>query len=218
MPRVSITIPGENSQPYRFGLDKETITLGRGSENDIVIDCPSVSSKHCIIERISGGYILRDNQSTNGLRLGDEYMHIVDLTNESKIRVGDVRFEYELSTDELDELDEEQYTPKQETLEDYEKRHSKPENETLKRKMVVSSAQPKPPLPAPQILASSTQGSGFLYGLSLTICGCLALYAGLNLSYTTHQSNLRGRAKGEFTLLSDINEGRPPASEEVQEK
>jgi|GEM_PF-2307554 len=33
---------------------------------------------------------------------------------------------------------------------------------------------------------------------------------GLNWSYTTEKSNLRGREKNEVTLLGDINHGRPP--------
>ncbi|MDB4740539.1 FHA domain-containing protein, partial [Akkermansiaceae bacterium] len=64
MPRVSITIPGKNSQPYRFKLDRNKVTIGRSADNDIVIDDTSVSSTHCTMDRVDGGYILRDKNST----------------------------------------------------------------------------------------------------------------------------------------------------------
>lgn len=214
MPRVSITIPEKNAQPYRFALDREVVTIGRSSENDIVIDCPSVSSKHCTMERVPGGYILRDRKSTNGIRLEEEYMYVVDLFNDADVRVGDVQFGYTLTDEELDELDEEEFESKQETLEEYEERKGETdENEKPKKKKVVAPARSSTPFTPPQMLASSNQGTGFLYGLSLIICGFLALYAGLNLSYTTQDTNLRGRSKGDFSLFSDIKDGRPPAPE-----
>jgi predicted component of type VI protein secretion system len=107
MPRVSITIPGKNSQPYRFQLDRKKVSIGRSSDNDIIINCPSVSSLHCTMERMNGGYILRDRNSTNGLKLGEDEMAVIDLRNESEVRVGDVKFDYTLSDEELDDLDQE---------------------------------------------------------------------------------------------------------------
>ena len=64
MPRVTITVPERNSQPYRFNLERKSVSLGRGSENDIVIDCSSVSVNHAVMERVEGGYQLRDLGST----------------------------------------------------------------------------------------------------------------------------------------------------------
>ena len=72
MPRVTITVPEKNSQPYRFALDRKSVTLGRGSENDIVVDCASISVHHAVMERIEGGYQLRDLGSTNGTKLEGE--------------------------------------------------------------------------------------------------------------------------------------------------
>ena len=213
MPRVSITIPGKNSQPYRFKLDREKVTIGRSSDNDIVIDCPSVSAIHCTMERVPGGYILRDRQSTNGVRLDEEYMAIVDLRNDANVRVGDVQFGYTLSDDELDELDEEEFVPLQETSEESVQRRAhatSPDEKPAKKKPKtnVVTAAPRPATAAPVVLASSTQGNGFLYGFSLLIAGILALYAGLNSSYAGQQKKA-GR-QGEFSLLGDIKDGRPP--------
>ena len=60
MPRVTITVPEKNAQPYRFQLDRPVVSLGRGSENDIAIESGSVSVHHAEMRRIEGGYELRD--------------------------------------------------------------------------------------------------------------------------------------------------------------
>jgi pSer/pThr/pTyr-binding forkhead associated (FHA) protein len=221
MPRVSITIPGKNSQPYRFKLDREKVTIGRSSDNDIVIDCPSVSALHCTMERVPGGYILRDRKSTNGIRLDEEYMATVDLRNDANVRVGDVQFGYTLSDDELDELDEEEFVPLQETSEERAERKEKtassdekPAKKKAKANIVTTPQRPATPV-TPQVLASSSESGGFLYGLSLFIAGILALYAGLSSSYSGQQTKA-GR-QGEFSLLGDIKDGRPPL-ETAEEK
>ena len=51
MPRVTITVPDKNAQPYRFQMDREVVTLGRGSENDIAIESGSVSLYHAEMHR-----------------------------------------------------------------------------------------------------------------------------------------------------------------------
>ena len=94
MPRVAITISGKSPQPYRFELSTKKVSISRSEDNDITIACPSVSSLHCTMERVDGGYILRDRHSTNGISLGDDDMAVIDLRNDSEIKVGDVKFEY----------------------------------------------------------------------------------------------------------------------------
>jgi len=214
MPRVSITIPGKNSQPYRFKLDREKVTIGRSFDNDIVIDCPSISFLHCTLERVSGGYILRDRQSTNGVRLDEEYMSTVDLRNDANVRVGDVQFSYTLS---LDELDEEESVPLQETTDERSERKATSDDKPAKKKLNLNlvTTAPRPATLTPQVLASSSQGSGFLYGLCLLIAGSLALYAGLNSSYAGEQTKA-GR-EGKFSLLGDIKDGRPPLARQAED-
>ncbi len=218
MPRVAITIPGKNSQPYRFQLDRKKVTIGRSSDNDIIIDCPSVSSLHCTMERVGGGYILRDRHSTNGMTRGDEEMAVIDLRNDSDVRVGDVKFEYTLSDDELDELDDEEFIPHAKKAGESsgepegEKTPKKESHKKLKTKAAAPPARSAAPAP---LLASRDQGSGFLYGLALLVCGFAAFYAGLDHSYSGKQRDL-GR-KDDISLLKDIQEGKPPLLE-VEEK
>jgi pSer/pThr/pTyr-binding forkhead associated (FHA) protein len=104
MPRVTITVPGNNPQPYRFQLDRKQVTMGRGSSNDIVIDCPSVSVIHAEMRRVEGGYELRDLESTNGIKLDGERRKVIPLHSGHAIHLGDVAFDFQLSDEELEAL------------------------------------------------------------------------------------------------------------------
>jgi pSer/pThr/pTyr-binding forkhead associated (FHA) protein len=107
MPRVTITVPGKKPQPYRFQLDRQTVRLGRGSDNDIVIDCASVSVRHAEMERVPGGYRLRDLGSTNGTKLDDQPKEVIELKNGVAVKLGDVEFDFQLNEEELKALAEE---------------------------------------------------------------------------------------------------------------
>ncbi len=50
-------------------LNKESVSIGRDSSNDIVIPKESVSSLHATIEHKNGYFYLEDHRSTNGTRL-----------------------------------------------------------------------------------------------------------------------------------------------------
>lgn len=213
MPRVSITIPGKNSQPYRFQLDRKKVSIGRSSDNDIIIDCPSVSSLHCTMERVEGGYILRDRNSTNGIKLGEDEMAVIDLRNDSEIRVGDVKFDYTLSEDELDNLDDEEFVPHAKKASEV---RDEPEVEKKPKKKPKANVVTTPAAVAPAVLASSSQGGGFLFGLAILVCGFAAFYAGLDHSYSGKQRSA-GR-EGDISLFSDFKDGRPPAPEVEEEK
>jgi pSer/pThr/pTyr-binding forkhead associated (FHA) protein len=104
MPRVTITVPDKTPQPYRFQLDRQSVTLGRGSENDIAIDCGSISVKHAEMLRVEGGYELRDLGSTNGIKLDGERKEVIRLRSGIGVKLGDVSFDFLLSDEELDIL------------------------------------------------------------------------------------------------------------------
>ena len=107
MPRVTITVPEKTPQPYRFQLDRRSVTLGRGSENDIAIDSGSVSVKHAEMVRVDGGYELRDVGSTNGIKHDDERREVIRLKNGMSVKIGDVDFDFVLTDEELDALSQE---------------------------------------------------------------------------------------------------------------
>ena len=104
MPRVLITVPEKNAQPYRFGIDRKTVSLGRGSENDIVIDCGSVSVKHAEMRRTDLGYELVDLGSTNGMKHRGVRYDKVALVSGMSLRLGDVAFDFTVTEDELEAI------------------------------------------------------------------------------------------------------------------
>jgi hypothetical protein len=217
MPRVSITIAGKNSQPYRFTLDRKKVSIGRGADCDIVIDCPSVSSLHSTMERVDGGYILRDRKSTNGITLNEEAMAIIDLRNNNDVKVGDVEFGYELSDEELDDLDEEEFVPQEKKMSEVKEKAKKPKApENQKSLNKVASGGPSPQtMVQPMLASSNSDNGGFLFAVAVLVCGGAAFVAGMSNSYSGSQRKL-GR-EGEISLVQDIREGRPPLVKEKEE-
>lgn len=49
-----------------IAMDKESISIGRKPDNDIVIDNPAISGHHCRLTMEGGGYYVEDLESTNG--------------------------------------------------------------------------------------------------------------------------------------------------------
>lgn len=104
MPRVTITVPNRSPQPYRFQLDRQKVQIGRGSDNDIVVDCGSVSVRHAVMERIEGGYQLRDLGSTNGIKLEGSAREVIPLRHGLSVKIGDVAFDFTLNDEEREAL------------------------------------------------------------------------------------------------------------------
>lgn len=47
-------------------MEKESVSIGRKPDNDIVIDNPAISGHHCKLTLEGGGYYVEDLESTNG--------------------------------------------------------------------------------------------------------------------------------------------------------
>lgn len=59
-----------------YELENSNTSIGRGPDNDIVLDSQSVSKAHCIIEfQKDGSAALRDLQSRNGTFVNSERIH-----------------------------------------------------------------------------------------------------------------------------------------------
>jgi len=109
MPRVTISEPGKTPQPYRFKLERATIDIGRGSDNDIVIHCGSCSTHHCVMQRVEGGYILKDAGSTNGIKQDESMMEVIDLYDGMEVLVGDIPLTFNLTDEEIQSLNQEEF-------------------------------------------------------------------------------------------------------------
>lgn len=81
--------------------------MGRGSDNDIIIDSGSVSGKHAEMHRVKGGYELRDLGSTNGIKLKGNRQQVIILQSGMTAHLGDVSFEFSLTDDEKETLKKE---------------------------------------------------------------------------------------------------------------
>ncbi len=192
MPRVTITVPDKKPQPYRFQLDRQTVRLGRGSDNDIVIDCGSVSVRHAEMERVPGGYRLRDLGSTNGTKLDGEPQDLIELKNGLAVKLGDVAFDFQLSEEELEEIAREApATPspiiREEDSDDEERKHSpkakteNAEDETEEPATGRKARRAKRAAPATSDAPSAT--SSFLVTLLLLGLAVAAFVAGLALRH-----------------------------------
>ena len=88
-----ITIDPVAPLQAEYSLLKEEVSLGRGTENDLVIPHASVSRVHARIQRRDGGYQLIDLNSTNGTFLNDQPVHgSVPIDPGSEVRLGEVSF------------------------------------------------------------------------------------------------------------------------------
>ncbi|MFT5632904.1 MAG: putative component of type VI protein secretion system [Rubritalea sp.] len=126
MPRIIITEPGKTPQPYRLKTDRIITKIGRGEDNDIIITTGSASTYHCKMKRIEGGFILADNNSTNGIKHENTQYSIIDLEDGITVQIGDdINMEYTLSEDEKDILAHEDFEPQQKAS--FPKSESEPE-------------------------------------------------------------------------------------------
>jgi pSer/pThr/pTyr-binding forkhead associated (FHA) protein len=166
MPRVTITVPEKNAQPYRFQLEREVVTIGRGSECDIVIDSASVSTNHAEMRRTKSGYELVDVGSTNGITL-DEVLHTsIRLKNGAPVKIGDVAFDFQLSEEEIAEISRENRTSAAVVA-------SSPES---------FPAAVKPVAPVTTYVTEGSGGGG-LVTLIFLILALAAFFAGLAVRY-----------------------------------
>lgn len=201
MPRVIITVPDKTPQPYRFQLDRQVVTIGRGSVNDIAIDCASVSVKHAEMVRIEGGYELRDLASTNGTKLDDERMDVVPLRNGACVKLGDVAFDFQLSDEEREELAQEKVLEELPIL-----RGDAAEEKVAQ---VPRRAAPKKPV----LVDSSGGGGGFMMFLLFLLFAFLAFFAGLSIHYYKDTNDsLLGAIQTKSKTLKAADAAAKPAT------
>jgi len=82
MPKLTVTL--QNGTQATHDLYDDQITIGRASDNTLVIDDASVSSHHATLTLEETDYVLRDIGSTNGSRLNGK-----DLATDTPYRLQD---------------------------------------------------------------------------------------------------------------------------------
>lgn len=76
----------------RFLLRSGRQTVGRGGNNDILVEDPSVSSSHAWIINQHGHYVIMNTLSTNGTFVNDKRIHEAILKHGDHIRLGQAEF------------------------------------------------------------------------------------------------------------------------------
>jgi len=79
-------------QGRELEVSEEPITIGRSSDNVIVLDDPAVSGHHCFIVKDGDKVLLRDLDSTNGTRVNAQPTSEAELKPEDIVAVGMVEF------------------------------------------------------------------------------------------------------------------------------
>jgi pSer/pThr/pTyr-binding forkhead associated (FHA) protein len=203
MPRVTITAPDANSQPYRFQLDHEVVQIGRGSENGIVVDNGSVSTLHAEMRRVLGGYELHDLGSTNGLKQDGVRYPYVSLFHGSTVFLGDVAFEFSLT-------DEEQAVLASEVPADPGVTHVPVPDAPISTQPMAHAVRPRP-VPRRQVIrVEEDSGGGFLAAIILILFAAVAFGIGAGIR---HQKETGGSI---IDHIKAKREGKVPAPTTAQ--
>jgi predicted component of type VI protein secretion system len=88
MPKLILTTEAQGKVSYEFA--ERLITIGRAPDNMIVIDDPSVSSRHAQLELTGETYRIKDLDSTNGTRVNGIPITESALRFDDRIRFGAV--------------------------------------------------------------------------------------------------------------------------------
>jgi two-component system cell cycle response regulator len=88
----------------RYVLEQSPTSIGRGHDNQIVLDSDSVSRRHCHIERMGNGWAAIDDGSTNGTYVNDDQIQrAIRLQSGDRVKVGPTIFKY-LSGSDVESL------------------------------------------------------------------------------------------------------------------
>ncbi len=226
MPRIVITEPDGQSQPYRFEIDRKRVSIGRGSDNDILLTHRSTSSEHCTMERVKGGFILRDQDSTNGIQQNKSLMQVIDLKDGMALSMGDVTLDFQLSEEEIETLSKEDFVPHQMKKQSASQPEAEAEEKgslALKENTASSDANkqsdesdspssptPTPPTPPSYNQSAIRSGGSSAKPLLIFILIIAALFTGMTVSH-----KLRTRDSLPTKLIDLLK--RKPVSEKADQ-
>ncbi len=93
---VSRLILVKDGAETSFPLTRDTYTLGRHRNNDIVINDPKVSSFHARIDRTAEGFVVVDLKSRNGIFLNGKRVETGVLQTGDEVRLGTAKLVYKV--------------------------------------------------------------------------------------------------------------------------
>ncbi|MEP7133180.1 MAG: FHA domain-containing protein, partial [Acidobacteriota bacterium] len=75
-------------RPQVFNLAKNEASIGRSNENDIVLNDFSVSRRHALLKLEPEGWVIYDNQSTNGVKVNERLVPRSVLADGDQLSIG----------------------------------------------------------------------------------------------------------------------------------
>src|SRR5579859_6241192 len=68
-------------------FDKDSLSVGRKSDNDIVVDNPAISGHHCRIMKEGASFFVEDLESTNGTYVNEKRVQKAPLRHNDVIGI-----------------------------------------------------------------------------------------------------------------------------------
>ena len=94
--RAFLLVRTEGAPQVRFDLGGALISIGRASDNDVIVDDPEVSRHHCQLKLQHGAYSLADLGSRNGSWINGQPVSEVALGPGDLIRIGSTEIEFQV--------------------------------------------------------------------------------------------------------------------------
>jgi len=94
--RAFLVVQTDGAPPARFDLRGAFIAIGRGSDNDVIVDDAQVSRHHCQLKLQHGAYEFVDLQSRNGSNVNGQAVEAIALADGDRIRIGATSIEFRL--------------------------------------------------------------------------------------------------------------------------
>jgi len=101
VPFLQILQTGGGGRVVRVATGDGEITIGRGEENDLVLEHSTVSRLHARVVSSRLGFLLLDEDSTNGMRVGGERVERHFLKHGDRIAIGAFELEFDAEGDAL---------------------------------------------------------------------------------------------------------------------
>lgn len=94
--RAYLLVSTRGRPPVQFDLGDAVIGVGRGSDNDVIVDDPEVSRHHCQLKLQHGAYSFADLGSRNGSFVNGQPVSEIALGPGDVIRIGSTEIEFQV--------------------------------------------------------------------------------------------------------------------------
>ena len=94
--RAYLLVTTDGARPVQFDLGGPLISIGRASDNDVIVDDPLVSRHHCQLKLQHGAYSFADLGSRNGSSVNGQPVNEVALGPGDRIRIGSTEIEFQV--------------------------------------------------------------------------------------------------------------------------